>query len=180
MNEYYLLQNTLNYTNSVSAIALNYPEQDYSVNNIAYKTQPQESVISTSEEKYIPLSIISGNSSLEALVSYLKDNLGMKFNEIAKLLNRDQRTIWVTYSNAKKKGLTLDISNDSRLMLPLSIFYSRKFSVLENIVLYLRTTYSLSFNQISDLIGKNYQTVRTVYIRALDKIDRRQTSTNDY
>lgn len=166
MNERYLLQDTVIYHNSASITA-----QNFIIQNITYRTQPPEPAISIQEERFVPLSIISGKSSLEALVLYLKDFSELRFNDIAKLLNRDQRTIWVTYANAKKKKLVLDIENSSQLMLPLNIFYSRNFSVLENIVLYLRTTHSLSFNQISDLIGKNYQTVRTVYKRALLKID---------
>jgi transposase-like protein len=169
MNESYLLRNAIKYNNSISITALN-PV----IKNIIYKTQPQESAISLLEEKFVPLSIVSGKSSLEAIVLYLKDFSRLKFKDIAKLLNRDQRTIWVTYANAKKKKLILDTENHSQLMLPLNIFYSRNFSILENIVLYLRTTQSLSFNQISDLIGKNYQTVRTVYKRALRKIDQKK------
>jgi DNA-directed RNA polymerase specialized sigma24 family protein len=170
MNEYYLLQDTVAYHNSISNNA-----HEYLVQNINYKTQPQESSVNSFEEKLIPLSIISGKSSLESIVVYLKDFSNLKFRDIAKLLNRDQRTIWITYANAKKKKLSLknlDIENDSKLMLPLSIFYSRRFSILESIVLYLRTSHSFSFNQISDLIGKNYQTIRTVYKRALEKISR--------
>jgi len=168
MSEYYLLQNNVVYNNSISTLSQISPAQD-----ISYSTKLQEPITTLSEEKVVPLSIIFGKSSLESIVLYLKDFLGLKFNDIAGLLNRDQRTIWVTYSNAKRKGLILDITNNSQLMLPLSIFCSRNFSVLENIVLHLRTTHSLSFNQISDLIGKNYQTVRTVYKRAILKMDRR-------
>jgi hypothetical protein len=167
MNERYLLQNSIMYSNSTSILA-----QDSNVQSVTYTTKPQDSDISILEEKYVPLSIIFGKSSLEALVLYLKDFSGLKFRDIAGILNRDQRTIWVTYSNAKRKKLVLETDNASQIMLPLNIFYSRNLSVLENIVLYLRTTHSFSFNQISDLIGKNYQTVRTVYNRALVKIDR--------
>ncbi len=52
----------------------------------------------------VPLSIFKDKnlSSLEALVRFLK-NLDMNYAEIARLLNRDQRTIWTVYSRAKKK-----------------------------------------------------------------------------
>ena len=42
-------------------------------------------------------------AALEAIVVYLKDSQGMTFAQIAKLLNRDDRTIWTTYTRAKKK-----------------------------------------------------------------------------
>jgi hypothetical protein len=52
----------------------------------------------------IPLSIFKDQelSSLEALVRFLK-NLDMTYAEIARLLNRDQRTVWTVYSRAKNK-----------------------------------------------------------------------------
>lgn len=40
---------------------------------------------------------------LEAMVEYMKDELGLTYHDIAKLLNRDDRTIWTVYSRAKKK-----------------------------------------------------------------------------
>lgn len=42
-------------------------------------------------------------AALEALVVYLKDSQGMTYAQIAKLLNRDDRTIWTTYKRAKQK-----------------------------------------------------------------------------
>ena len=57
------------------------------------------------EEISIPLSIFSNRKlgPLEAISKYLKDDAKLKFSEIAKLLNRNQKTIWVSYHNAKKK-----------------------------------------------------------------------------
>ena len=40
---------------------------------------------------------------LESIVEYLKDINNMKYSEIARLLNRDPRTIWTVYKRAKKK-----------------------------------------------------------------------------
>ena len=40
---------------------------------------------------------------LEALTKYMKEDLDLKYKEIASLLNRDNRVIWMTYSNARKK-----------------------------------------------------------------------------
>ncbi len=42
-------------------------------------------------------------AALESIVVYLKDSQGMTYAQIAKLLNRDDRTIWTTYTRAKKK-----------------------------------------------------------------------------
>ena len=42
-------------------------------------------------------------SVLEAITVYLHDKKGMKYAEIARLLNRNDRTIWTSYQRAKKK-----------------------------------------------------------------------------
>ncbi len=52
---------------------------------------------------YIPLDLFQdrGSSPLEVVVRYLKDDLNFKNHEIAKLLNRNQKTIWTTYNRKK-------------------------------------------------------------------------------
>jgi len=175
MNNKYLLLNTLTYnSNSLTAsiVSITSPEIHYDVK--VEQLYARKLHISFSKETSIPLSILKNNSSLEAIVLYMKDVLEIKFNRIAELLNRDQRTVWVTYANVKKKKIILDANNDSNLNLPLSIFVSRSFSILETVVFYLRNNHNLSFNQISELLGKNYRTIWTVYKRALKKLDHEQ------
>ncbi|MDD9952762.1 MAG: sigma-70 region 4 domain-containing protein [Candidatus Woesearchaeota archaeon] len=62
------------------------------------------------DERYvnIPSFIFRDRSlaALEAIVVYLKDSQGLTYAQIARLLNRDDRTIWTTYTRAKKKGGT--------------------------------------------------------------------------
>ncbi len=54
---------------------------------------------------FIPVSIFSERkfSILELIVSYLKENYGLENNQIAKLLKRDNRTIWTVYSRLNRK-----------------------------------------------------------------------------
>lgn len=60
-----------------------------------------------SDERYvnIPSFILRDRNlaALEAVVVYMKDSLGYNYAQIARMLNRDDRTIWTTYSRAKKK-----------------------------------------------------------------------------
>jgi len=42
-------------------------------------------------------------SVLEAIAEYFKEEKKMRYSEIAKLLNRDDRTIWTAYNRAKEK-----------------------------------------------------------------------------
>ena len=56
------------------------------------------------EEIVLPASIFNEKlGMLEAASLYLKDELSLSFNEIAKLLKRDYKTIWTSYTKAKKK-----------------------------------------------------------------------------
>jgi hypothetical protein len=56
----------------------------------------------------VPLSAFNNRSLsiLENLTEYLKDTSKLRYNEIARLINRDQRTIWTSYVRAKQKRLT--------------------------------------------------------------------------
>ena len=114
----------------------------------------------------IPISIFKNSSPLESLVKYLKDNLNLSLSEISRLLNRDQRTIWLTYSNASKKIKELDFS--SKITVPLNYFAERELSVLENAVDYL-IDLNFSISKISILLNRNYKTIWTIYSRIKEK-----------
>lgn len=114
----------------------------------------------------IPISIFKDSSPLESLVKYLKDNLNLGLSEISSLLNRDQRTIWITYNNASKKKLVLDTS--SKITISLEFFSERELSVLENLVDYL-TDQKFSISKISSLLNRDYKTIYTIYVRIKKK-----------
>ena len=54
----------------------------------------------------IPISVFQDRtiSVLETMVRYMKEELNLRYHEIALLLNRNDRTIWTVYSRAKKKA----------------------------------------------------------------------------
>jgi hypothetical protein len=56
-------------------------------------------------EESIPVSKLNNRNlgMLESIVKYLKEEKKKTFVEIARLLNRDQRTIWSSYNNVKRK-----------------------------------------------------------------------------
>ncbi|MBI2667519.1 hypothetical protein HYX17_01980 [Candidatus Woesearchaeota archaeon] len=59
-------------------------------------------------EIFIPVSVFANRnfSSLEALIVFLKEVSKLRYNEIAKLLKKDQRNIWTVYNRAiKKRGV---------------------------------------------------------------------------
>lgn len=116
-------------------------------------------------EILIPLSIFKGKSCGRTIVSYLKSK-GLSFSDIARILNRNPRTIWTAYNKAESESYF----DDDDISVPVSIFSYRGLSILEGIVFWLKSEKELDYMHISGLLGKNYQTIRTVYMRALKKI----------
>ena len=112
----------------------------------------------------LPVSIFRNKlSTLEIIVKYLKENLKLKNHDIAKLLNRTEKTVWSAYKRALKKNIQLEIT-ESKITVPIKIFYDRRFSSLESLVAYLKSN-MVSFSQIADLLSLSYKTVYTVYSR---------------
>ena len=131
-----------------------------------YKLSNEDFVKEIKKYIPIPISIFKNNSPLEALVKYLKENLNLSLSEISRLLNRDQRTIWVTYDNAKKSIKELDTS--SKINIPLNYFAERELSVLENLVDFL-VDLKFSLSKISELLERDYKTIYTIYTRIKKK-----------
>jgi len=117
---------------------------------------------------FIPLSVFNNNlAPLEAVVLFLKDSLGFTLHKIASHLDRDDRTIWLTHSNAVKKGTKLTVS--SKHLIPLELLSDRRFSILESVVAYCKEKENLSTKQISRLTSKSPKTIWTVYDRMQQK-----------
>jgi hypothetical protein len=60
----------------------------------------------TSDSEYtIPLMVFAKEnlSILESLVKYLHEHYSLKLSAIAKLVNRDTRTVWTCYNRSRKK-----------------------------------------------------------------------------
>ncbi|MFH1399347.1 MAG: hypothetical protein ABIG95_04525 [Candidatus Woesearchaeota archaeon] len=108
-------------------------------------------------------------SILEAVCKYLKEQRGLRYSKIGVLLNRDQRTIWVTYHNAvRKREKPLEVG-DSECKIPLVIFKDRKLSVLECLVAFLKEKYGLRYSEIARLIKRDERNIWGVYHRAKKK-----------
>ncbi len=122
-----------------------------------------------SEQEGIPIDAFSSKlSALEVIVKYLKENQGKKYSEIARFLHRDDRTIWSTYKNSQKKHIA-PLSLLGQIIIPVSLFSKRTKSVLEILVIYLKEEKNQSFNEISKLLNKDYQTIYTSYKRGMSR-----------
>jgi hypothetical protein len=118
----------------------------------------------------IPLSVFSDKNLgiLEATTKYLKENYSMRYCDIARLLNRDERTIWVSCEKAtKKNGHKLD--TNSKYSVPPEIFSNRKVGPLEMLVVYLKDDLHLGFHEISKLLNRGYMTVYLSYRHGKEK-----------
>ncbi|MBN1503088.1 hypothetical protein JW930_06080 [Candidatus Woesearchaeota archaeon] len=121
----------------------------------------------------VPVQIFSFDlSPLESLVKFLKENRDFNYHKIGILLNRDERTIWITYKNAIKKQKDKFIVKKIKYLVPVEKLQNRKYSVLESLCSYLIMKENLSINDISILLNKNPSSIWTVYKRYLKKKQR--------
>jgi DNA-binding CsgD family transcriptional regulator len=118
------------------------------------------------EKIQIPTSIFKQGKPASILCKYLKEKQKMKLCEIARLLNRDQRTIWNNYKNSKKEKLVI---KETSIRIPISVFSEKRLSVLEAIVYYYKMQ-GMKNAQIAKLLGKDPRNVWTIQKRAKKKL----------
>jgi hypothetical protein len=124
----------------------------------------------TEKELQIPLNIFSAElGTLETLVKYLKENLGMRLSGIAHLLNRDARTIWGAYRSSTIKRPEPFLELDTTIGVPLVLLRDRRFGMLENLVWYMRENLGMRYSRIAMLIRRDDRTVWTACMRAKRK-----------
>ncbi len=100
---------------------------------------------------------------LESTVKYLKQEQNLKLSKIAKLINRNPRTIWSTYRKSIKKQ---DYQKkDKFIIIPISVFSNRAFPPLKSLVKYLKEECSLRYSEIAGLISRDQRTIWVTYNR---------------
>jgi DNA-directed RNA polymerase specialized sigma24 family protein len=119
----------------------------------------KELLQSKDEGHHIPLQLFEHEklSSLEIVSKYLHENKNLSFRQIGQLLQRDERTIWTTVKNARKKLSTPFITTAPAPSFPAHILTNRNYSVLEAIVLHLSHAYSV--RELARLLRKPYSTI---------------------
>jgi hypothetical protein len=132
---------------------------------------------SKEKDVLLPVSIFSNSklSSLELIVKYLKEELGMHFNEIALLLKRDYKSIWGTYSAASRKQKEALTFLSSKYFIPIKIIAvsDQNLSTLESIVSYMKDELDLRYSEIGSELHRDQRNIWTVYNRAKKKIQAR-------
>ena len=135
-----------------------------------YNLTPQVLTNIVEENIEIPSSIYITKeiSTLEITVKYLKETLNLNYSKIGKLLNRDERTIWVTYHNSLKKSKSPLVIKES-LLIPISVLSKREYSILESLTGYLKETAEMNFSEIGKILSLDKRTIWTCYNRLQKK-----------
>ena len=102
---------------------------------------------------------------LEILTKYFKEEKNFRYKKIAELLNRDERTIWVSYHKALGKRKARFVINESQYWIPISIFANRTLGLLQALVVYLKDTFSLRYHEIGVLLNRDDRIIWAVYNR---------------
>lgn len=123
------------------------------------------------ENPRIPLSLFADRKLgvLETLVKCLKENYALKYSRIAKILNRNDRTVWATYEKAQKKNNEKFILREEKYLVPCNAFLDRNLGPLEALSIYLHDELHLSFKEIARQLKRNYRTIWLSYRNGLRK-----------
>ncbi|MBR9692477.1 hypothetical protein GOV07_00950 [Candidatus Woesearchaeota archaeon] len=118
----------------------------------------------------VPVTVFTTTlSPLEAIIKFLKEERGMKYSVISRLLARDQRCIRITYLRAAKKAPVRFKPAASRTMFPLALLRDRSLSPAEQVTRFLRGE-GLRYCDIARLLGKDDRTIWTLARRSEEKI----------
>jgi hypothetical protein len=123
------------------------------------------------ENPRVPLSLFSNRKLgvLEVLVKCLKENYAFKYSSIARILNRNDRTIWATYMKAQGKNKEKFLMRAEQFTIPCNVFCEREVGPLEALSIYLHDELHLSFKEISRQLRRNYRTIWLSHKNGLKK-----------
>ncbi|MDO8643051.1 MAG: hypothetical protein Q7R76_05750 [Candidatus Woesearchaeota archaeon] len=128
----------------------------------------QLSQLYNAEETSVPVEIFAKKlSPSEAVCKFLKENRNKSFHEIAVLLQRDDRSVWTSYTRAVHKQKSLFIISQPSPTIPLSVLANRQFSFLESVILHLAQT--MKPMAIARLLHRSAPIIYTVLSRARQK-----------
>ena len=125
-----------------------------------------------SQDLIIPTSIFNSQlGCLETVVKFAIEHSNYSKAQVAQLLGRTSKNIWAAYSTATKKHPSkLKVKSTDYFVLA-SVLNNRQLSTLESIVHYLKTTFSLTYREIGDLIDRDERTIWKTMQNALKKIE---------
>jgi len=126
-------------------------------------------IINLIQKNFFPITILNKKLGVsECLVRYLKAELGWNYKKISSVIKRSEAVVGVMYRQSLKKQMGRLKPTPTAIFIPLSIF-SKKFTVFESIILYLKDKEELRYTEIAKLTGRDQRTIWTIYNRARGK-----------
>lgn len=119
------------------------------------------------KEIEVPVKIFRYGGS-GVLYKYLRENIGLGFNEIARLTNREDSTVWMNYRNVNQR--IKKIKEEDEITISIKAFTNRKLSVLEVIINYLKKR-GMRNCEIADILNKDQRVIGTLYSRINKKLE---------
>ncbi len=119
----------------------------------------------SNHEISVPISLFSSNlHPMEALCKYLIEIERLSKSNVARVLQRNIKTIWANYE--RSKGKELFMTGNQQYTIPLSLFQKRKLSIMEHVVSFLKQVHDFSNKEISQLLGKSPNSIAVLAKRA--------------
>ena len=121
------------------------------------------------EEILIPIDIFKqGVGGSGILYKYLRENIGLGFNEIARVTRRGESTVWMNYRNVNE-SIKGKIKSRKKFLISVKIFTDRKLSILESLIRYLKDKGYKNI-EIAEMLGKDPRNISTLYSRINKKL----------
>jgi len=122
------------------------------------------------QEQDIPLTIFSYNlGPVQAICKYLKENKQFSYREIGAIIHRNEKSVWATYTRAKKETKLPFILKNEKYSIPISLFKDRNYSVMEIITWHLYQVYHLNTKEMGQLLHCSPNSAAVLLKRARDK-----------
>lgn len=106
---------------------------------------------------------------LESVVKYLKEEHKLAYHQIAIILKRDDRVIWVTYNKAFRKNMERLRVESPNYWVPVSVFTDKVLGPLESLSKYFIETARMDMDKISKLLERGPRSISMCYKRAKEK-----------
>ena len=149
------MSNFVEKTNKVSSLSSFFSDNDKDL-----LTHIEQSIQEYKREKeitQIPVRLFSGKlAAQQVIIKYLHEK-GLIYAEIGRLLNRNQKTVWVIYSKAIKKQKEPFLTKKDDLLVEIKIFRTRQ-SPLKTLILHLQQK-GHSRKQIASMLNRSYKNI---------------------
>jgi DNA-binding CsgD family transcriptional regulator len=100
----------------------------------------------------------------ESIVEYLWTEHRLGPAEIGRLLSMDRRNVYTLMQRVCRRARRVTRPTDN-IFVPVSVFSSRKVSMLEALICHLRDNTRLTNKQTALLLDRSEKTISTAYIR---------------